>query len=493
MASSTQDPAELSTALLALQALLPYQTADRAQILVQAIGTFQGLLRQRALPAMLPPLGQSPAATPQADGLLGPPDECPAPLLAWGALLRASREGAGMTRAQLAKRAGIAESSIKFVETGRHAPGRRVMEALLMVPELMLDAGHPFVAHVLGRAAGQDDRGDLTPTWWLTHGFDPIRMVSELSLQLNGLGGHIDQMYLYLDPLSAAAWCALSAQDATTQVTAQTLDSAAARVLCLVGRAGLDVIGLGPGEAQAEVALVQSLLRGADAPALRLYLLDTSQPLLNHGYTRACSALSRRRKVPVFAVQGSFHDLPRFTQLLYTPERAHRRRVLCLFGWTFGNLSQELLFLRNSLVGFAPGDLLLLDVALAAAPADLPAEVRRRDPLLSSALSAAWHEHLEEWLIGLVRRHVPGIKAIALSRRQSGAACTVPGSYTIEIGAELRLAGGVERYFSLLYMKRYEETPLFCRIKEEGWEPVAGWRYGEDPRLLALFRRCPVC
>src|SRR5205814_3204686 len=117
----------------------------------------------------------------------------------------------------------------------------------------------------------------------------------------------------------------------------------------------------------------------------RLYLLDISQPMLGFAYKHAADSLADRRGVAVFAIQGDFHRLPCYTQLLYTPQRAHRRRVVCMFGWTFGNLENEIRFVRNSLVGFAPGDLLLLDVTLVHASADRPDEILRKDPRFVNA------------------------------------------------------------------------------------------------------------
>jgi hypothetical protein len=68
-------------------------------------------------------------------------------------------------------------------------------------------------------------------------------------------------------------------------------------------------------------------------------------------------SLADHSTVSVCAIQGNFHNLQRYTPLLHTQERAHRRRIVCMFGNTFANLHNEILFVRNSLQGFAPGDL----------------------------------------------------------------------------------------------------------------------------------------
>src|SRR5688572_3632042 len=61
-------------------------------------------------------------------------------LPAWSRMLRERREAAGLTRAGLAARAGISETTIKNLETGRHPPTRSSLLRLLSVPELRLDS-----------------------------------------------------------------------------------------------------------------------------------------------------------------------------------------------------------------------------------------------------------------------------------------------------------------------------------------------------------------
>jgi hypothetical protein len=77
----------------------------------------------------------------------------------------------------------------------------------------------------------------------------------------------------------------------------------------------------------------------------------------------------RAPEVKIFAIQGNFHELPRYTYLFRSNGDAeHRRRLFCMFGYTFGNLQNEIHFVRNSLLGYTPGDFLLLNVTLAVAP-----------------------------------------------------------------------------------------------------------------------------
>ncbi|MCS6915161.1 MAG: L-histidine N(alpha)-methyltransferase [Myxococcales bacterium] len=404
-------------------------------------------------------------------------------LTRWSQLLRERREQAGLTRAELAARAGLSETTIKNLETGRQPPTRASLMRLLAVAELRLGSENlPGV--------GRDSEG-FAPNCWLAPGFDPIKMIIDLAMQLNGRGGHIEQTHLYLDHMSAACWCALADQEGyAAPDAAMPLDRVARVIRDCIGGAGLDVIGLGPGDGKDEVALVRHLLCQGEPGDLRLYLLDISQPLLSIAYKHAADTLADRRGVAVFGIQGNFHHLPRYTQLLYMPERAHRRRMVCMFGYTFGNLQNEILFVRNSLVGFAPGDLLLLNVGLVCAPADRPDEVRRKDPRLSGRLTPNLQRRFEEWLVGPVRRYTRGVTDVQLSTELDVASCPVPGSYAAEVRATVRCGDDEERVFSMVYIKRYEMDALIECLRTEGWDPVECWRYGEEEtRLLCLLRR----
>ena len=398
----------------------------------------------------------------------------------WGRTLRAARQAAHLSRQQLALRAGLSAGTIKNIETCRRPPAPSTVAQLLAVHELCLPP--PLAA-----ASG------FSPNLWLAPEFDPIKMVRELEMQLNGRGGHVDQTHLYLDPLSAACWCALAQEEGYTAARVEMpLDRAAAQIGHCAGEAGLDVIGLGPGDGKEEVRLTRHL--SESRPDLRLYLLDISQPLLSVAYKHAAETLSDRRGVAVFAVQGNFHHLPRYSQLLSSPERSGRRRVVCLIGNTFANLHNEVLFVRNSLVGFAPGDLLLLNVPLACAPADRPEEILRKDPRLSGRLPTALggiQDRYEEWLTGPIHRYLRGARRVELSTHLCTAVCPVPGSYAAEVRATVTMDEGEERRYSLIYLKRYDSLKLIQTMRQEGWDPVDGWRYAEQhhPRLLYLFRK----
>ncbi len=408
------------------------------------------------------------------------------PLEQLARLLRQRREAAHLSRATLAVRAGLSESTLKNLESGRHLPTRSTLYQLCAVPDLHLDLTSLLRCDPFSAPEGPP------LNCWLAPGFEPIKMLRELVQQINGSGGHIEQSNLYLDHMSAACWCAIADQeDYAMAQRSMPIDRAAAAISGFVGSAGIDVLGLGCGDAKHEVRLIQHLLEQGHPADLRLYLLDISQPLLSVAYKHAADSLSGRCGVQVSAVQGNFHHLQRYSHLLYDAQRAHRRRVICLFGGTFANLENELLFIRHSLVGFTGGDLLLVNTSLIAAPVDCPQEIHRLDPRLSGRIPPGWQQRYDEWLTGPLLRYGRDVADIEFSSVLDTSWCPVPGSYAVEVRARVRSAAGRERSFSLFRFKRHEALRLLECMKELGWDPVDGWRYGDDPgaRLLYLFRR----
>jgi ring-1,2-phenylacetyl-CoA epoxidase subunit PaaE len=321
-------------------------------------------------------------------------------------------------------------------------------------------------------------------------------LFADLLDQVNGSGGSLEQTYSYLDHQSATNWHVLSNQSRYSALfrANMPLDAAAKHVLQSTRRAAVDVIGLGAGDGRQEVRLVQCLLAhaapGERKPAIdvRLYLLDISQPLLGDAYKHAADALGDQRGVFVCAVQGNFHHLPRYTQLHYTPERSHRRRVVCMLGLTVGNLDNEVSFFRHSLSCFVSGDLFVLDVQRAYAPADNPEEIRRRDPGILHGLTAAH----AEWLSGPFLRYSRDVTDVAF-RIELNTSCPVPGSYALEAIATVRLTGRRQKEFSAFRFKRYDIGRLADCLSTLGWERVADLPYGaagETPvHTLLLFRK----
>ena len=166
-----------------------------------------------------------------------------------------------------------------------------------------------------------------------------------------------------------------------------------------------------------------------------------------------------------------------------------------MFGNTFANLQNEIMFVRNSLLGFAPGDFLLLNVPATMARADDPEEILRKDRRLAGrpaaeTMSAALSTQ-DRMFCELLRRYIPGLKSTEIKSVLDFAACPVPGSYAADIRANVKMTSGEVKHFSIAYLKRYDQERLDETMRQEGWRAVAYWRYAEEyhPRLLLLYQR----
>ena len=404
--------------------------------------------------------------------------------------LRQARKVADLTQRELADRAGLSVATIKSIEQARHNPTAATLRSLLGVAELALEAAS------LPRQQRRLADFRSLPNCWIAPGYDPIKMFSDHLDLVNSHGGSIEQTYAYLDHRSAAHWYNLSnlgAYAASFRAN-MPLDAMARRILECTGRAGLDILALGAGDGKQEVRLTQHLLdrlgQGSQdhASGTRLYLLDVSQPLLGEAYKHAAENLGRRAGLYICAVLGNFHHLPQYSQFLHAPERDHRRRIVVMVGNTIGNLDDERRFFRHSLLGFAPGDLLLIHVQLGYAPPERPDEIRRRDPALCHGLPA---EHAD-WLRGPFDRYCDGATDVQFELALD-TQCPVPGSYSLDTLAKVTVGGRRDRRFSVFRFKRYDAKRLAEFLVPFGWALVEETPFGSDAAApthsLLLFRK----
>lgn len=469
----------------AMSAVAEQSTPRERAAIFKAIRTIRSTQPRAEKIPLAPALSE---AVPRlASGITEPDSQDRAALRAWGNDLVARRNAAGLTREVLAKRAGISPSTLRNAEKGVRAPTRTTLMHLQSVPELRIETAPPRLAGRTNRAA------TFAPNCWLAPEYDAIKLHNDMKMQFAGRGGHIEQTYLYLDAPSAAAWCAFADQESyTRRRMAMPLAKVAEEIAESAGSVGIDLIGLGCGDGRDEVRLAQCLLEKADNPNLRLYMLDISQPLCCAAYRHAAHVFGDRSSVSTYAIQGSFYNLQCYSQLLSSPQRSHRRRVACMFGNTFANIDNEVRFVRSSLVGLGPGDMFLLSVPLAMAPADAPDEILRKDPRLARKIpGAVGISRHDEQLIGVVNRYVEGTHSIELTANLDRTACVVPGSYAADVFATVKLSSGDSKQFSILHVKRYDRALLDRTMESEGWEPVAHWCYDREyhPLLLLLYRR----
>jgi transcriptional regulator with XRE-family HTH domain len=406
----------------------------------------------------------------------------------FGELVASARKTARLARRDLARRSGLSEKTIWNVENGGNMPTHATVLRLLSIKELGLSSEQVPWQH-----KGTFDFGSA-PNCWIAPGYEPLKLFTELFEVLNGPGGTLEQTFVYLDHQSAVNWYELSNQSfyAAKYRARIPLDVMARRILEHSGHGRLDVIALGSGDGKQETRLVEHLLDWADesrrAADLRLYLLDVSQPLLSAAYQHAAQTVGARRGVLVQAIQGNFHHWPRYTQLHHTAERGHRRRLVSMLGYTIGNLDNEASFFQHTLVGLAPDDLLLLDLLNAAADPQHPDEVIRKDSAFSSGPTP---EH-RKWLVGPLMRYCQGLQSIDL-KYALGAPCTVPGSYAIEVIADIELRDRRHRRFALHRFKRYDPKRLAEMMQHLGWALLGNSSYGPDEAnplgSLLLFRK----
>lgn len=316
-------------------------------------------------------------------------------------------------------------------------------------------------------------------------------MVEKLRELVSGPGGHIEQSYKYLDPNDTLNWRALLQHGRYASIVEGMPLADIARYLLdhSIGRTGIDLVGVGVGTGRHEIRLVSHIL-DLDYTDLRLFLLDISQPLLNDACRQAHAMLAGYPSIRLYAINGNFHSLQSYERILQTTHR--RRRLLTMFGNTFGNLDNEIGFIRSSLSGLAPGDLLLLDVPLVHAPADQPDEVQRKDPALAAQSQPEFQRQLSKQAVfnlGPLRRYYGETAEIDLAVNLDRHSCVIPGSYAIHLHAVVRTSAREKKNFSLAYIKRYDPEKLAAQMLIEGWELMNSWCYGGNYNVLCLFRR----
>ena len=377
--------------------------------------------------------------------------------------VRDRRMSLGLSIQALAQRVGLSEGTIKNLETPRKPITRTTLLRLAAAAEL----GLQFDELLFDQATAE-----LTEPMncFIAPGFNPVKMVIELGEKLNSAGGVVEQTNVYLDHQSAVAYLKLANEPAYVAAFRDPvpITRIAEEILESTGRAGLDVIALGPGNAREEVRLVQHLITKSPLPDLRLYLLDVSQPLLLTGFVHAAETLADQYGVAYFAMQGNFHHLPKYTQLNYTPTRSHRRRVATILGGTLANLENEGQFFRHSLSGLAPGDIAVIHAQIAVAPPSQPDVISRLEPALQKPISIAY----KNWLTDPIYRHCKEVTDVELHLELS-TNCPVPGSYSLEAIATVKLAGRRQKVFSMHRWRKYDPKLLSEHLKSMGWDTLA--------------------
>jgi hypothetical protein len=145
--------------------------------------------------------------------------------------------------------------------------------------------------------------------------------------------------------------------------------------------------------------------------------------------------------------------------------------------------------MRNSLCGFAAGDLLVMDFRLAYASSGDPEEIRRKDPTFAVRRKSDLSQRRDEFLAGPFKRYGADQADVEITPALD-MSCAVPGSYGVDLRARVQSDSG-EREFSVYYSRRYEPQQLSIALRREGWDTVETWEYGGEssPCLLVLLRK----
>ncbi|MFO0580535.1 MAG: L-histidine N(alpha)-methyltransferase [Polyangia bacterium] len=385
-----------------------------------------------------------------------------------GLLLRQRRKAAKLSVRQLAQRAGLSKGTVFNVETGRTAPSPQTLAALARVREMRL-----------AETAGPRERPDC----WLPQGYDPLALLMDLRGALNSPGGFLEQTCLYLDHASALDWLAICSAPAYVEANRALPLQPMAQALMAEACRGLDLVALGPGDGQVEIALCKELCAASASPDVHLFLIDISHTLLTVAHRRAREELAPLG-VQVESIHGDFHQLGRY-HVLNRRTGSPRRSCYVLLGNTLANLDHEARFVRDVLSSANTGDFMLLDFSLVYADAEDAEAVRRAEPVLNRPLSPSF----ERWLGGLVQRYSSEVDSFTLGTDVL-TECAIPGSYEIGYFADVQLRDGQSRRHYLARARRYDRGKLLAAFARHGWHEAQVLPCGQGARaVLALLRR----
>jgi len=414
-------------------------------------------------------------------------------LLQFGKLLKDRRLQARLSRAALGKKTGLSEATIKFIETARTRATRGTLLRLMAVDSLQLTWADLAILRELplpiDRAASPVEHSPAgTMNWYVTPGYDGVRLVEDLARFLQGAGGLVEQTSAYLDHHSALDYLAMTRASAVTMAHQAKipLHDIAKAIIATNAGVGLNVIVLGAGNGVLETKLVQDLIAMQHKVDVDLCLLDISQPLLSVAYKHAVDTLGGIAGMHIWAMQGNFHRLGSYTHLHYQPSRNQRTRVYTILGCTLANLDDEVQFVMDNLNAIArPSDYLVLDLQLAWG--QTPQEIMANDPALRGEIPRP----TARWLEGPIRRSCPDVRDIHMACRLDPA--RMQGSYTLTVLATVRSQSQGERVFSMFRFRRHDKQLFVRTMSELGWELVAGpqppLEEAREISTVLLFRR----
>lgn len=337
--------------------------------------------------------------------------------------------------------------------------------------------------------------GQVPCNWWVDPAYNYLGLLEELERKLQGTRGSIDHKYMYLDPKSAADWETLAAFSHYISFIGggYPFKWAAHAIQSKLRKLGyskptcLDIIALGPGDAQKENRLTEVILE--QIPTLEdvnLYLLDISPPLLNLAARNAVKLFQGDSRIKIIPALGDMQDLPRYSGLFYTEEQKKRPCLIIFLGATLGNHTQENAIFRDSLHAFSPNTLFLIDYITTFADPNSPSEIMQNDPYLSDKKSTKWLKALQKFIIGPLRRYKEGVVQARFEPILDNQTVTLPGSYAIELKVTATMLDQSEQSFYLHRIKRYTGEAVVDAVESAGFRVVDGNRFSAN-REIYLF------
>lgn len=381
-----------------------------------------------------------------------------------GQRIKTAREAHRMTATELSRLSDVSRVTISAIEEGRALPRLETVESLahaLAVPPSWMAFGERYCAFL------------QAPN------FDEPELAAKLDAIANSVGGFIDQKFLYIEPAGAAAWMKLESVR-EFPVLRQVADFVAKQS---GGQGILELVSLGSGTARVELQFLNYL---KERFLIKVVLVDISHALLRKGYDNILNGLGMCLH-SVIAIQGNMEELNCYHQSIRFGLPANRR-VVTMFGYTFSNLTNELQFVREALLGFEEGDYVLLEIALHDLPLPLDEKViRQSDPMLRGSFFEEFDPRAVDVYSGPLlrnRRRVREIKMI----RDVQVPSVIPNSYSVGPVISTIDCEGKKVDFRVAKANRYHLESLIAAVEREGYKMLQVWRYGERiPCAVVLF------
>jgi hypothetical protein len=256
------------------------------------------------------------------------------------------------------------------------------------------------------------------------------------------------------------------------------------------GCAGLDVIGLGPGEGSKEVVVLRELLKattdpGSELPWLTFALVEVSIPLLLTATAESHAACRGHSGGPVtvmpFVADFEEGELGFLERLPSARGKEQGLRLVLILGNVFGNVRHEGRFLDQKVSRMVrPGDLLWVEVGLRPDRMEDDPVFAMTQPQVEP--TAAYTNRIS-LLEGPYRRYMatlgrtPSDIETRIWLRENDDTCPVPGSvnfcHDLVIKSERRVC-------TMLYSRRYEQEALSRWWESRGYSIELTWPVVSD-------------